>query len=173
MIDSKQKARLLIQQHLNARHAQIVDLTLITGGATNTTYKLKNSLGEFYQVRVGNAKIDRNNEQRLLKATGGGGFIFYDAKNGDGIRTWINGEEPTKAICRSSAFISSFADELYKLQANKIDPEITKRDFYIFEKISDLNNFAAETKKYHEIIEKYKNLPLFLAHNDLRPANLI
>lgn len=174
MNDFKLKAINLFELNMPDGQNEIKTIKNISNGFTNNCYLVMNTKNEKYQVRVGNDKISRNNETIILNALKDkGGFIYYDVNNGNAIKKWFIGKTPSITTCKTNVFLNSFAKELTKLQKLPADNNISKRNFYMFEKIANFNGLKKQFNKYFEIIEKHKNLPLVVSHNDLRPSNLI
>ncbi|WP_033160216.1 protein kinase family protein [Mycoplasmoides alvi] len=174
MNDFKVKAINIFKLYMPNKLSEIKSIKIISNGFTNFSYKVVNTKDQKYQVRVGNKKIDRNNEYAIVnKLKNKGDFIFYDKKNGNAIKKWIDGNIPSIKVCKSDLFLKSFANELFKLQKLDTSVLISKRNFFVFEDIANFNGLKNELKKYHQIIEKYRDLPIVVSHNDLRPSNLI
>ncbi len=176
MTDSQLKddAISIFEANMPKEAAQIKDIRLLDNASTNTSFLVTNTKNKKFQVRIGNPKINRYNESIILKSLKDlGGFIYYNSKNGNGIKVWVDGVNPTVKTCHTPAFIGSFVKELKALQKTVTEDPIMHRDFYVFEKISDFNGLKNQLKKYREIITKYRKLPQVVSHNDLRPANLV
>lgn len=170
----KSVAKEIFEKKFDYKKNKIKSIKLIKKGFTNISYLVIDEHNKKYQVRIGNKKINRNNETVLLKSQPkNGGYIYYDKTNGDGIKSWFEGKNPTIKECQSDAFIKKFAIALKKIQKILPDKKITTRDFHCFEKISDFKGCEYLLKKYKEIIKKYEPMNEVVSHNDLRPENLI
>ena len=88
MQQNKIKAQELFANHMSQPYnKEISSIELISSGFTNQSFKITNIQNAEFQVRIGNTKIDRNNEQLILDALDNhGDFIYYDAKTGNAIR---------------------------------------------------------------------------------------
>lgn len=167
-------AKQIFEENFNHKKNEIKSIKLIKKGFTNISYLIIDSHNKKYQVRIGNKKINRNNETILLKLQPKkGGFIYYDEANGNGIKSWFEGKNPTIKECKSDLFIREFAAALKKFQKVIPDKKISTRNFFCFEKISDFKGCEYLLEKYKEIIKKYEPMNEVVSHNDLRPENLV
>ncbi|WP_027124252.1 phosphotransferase [Mycoplasmoides pirum] len=176
MIDFKLQtsAISLFESHIPNDQNKIKNIKLLQNSSTNISFLITNNKNQKFQVRLGNTKIDRHNESLILNCLKDyAGFIYYNPKNGNAIKTWFEGNNPSIKICRTPLFIQAFSKELKAIHKIPIDKQIFNRDYFVFEKISDFNGLKNQLKKYHEIILKYKKMPQVISHNDLRPANLV
>lgn len=170
----KTLAQQIFEKKFSHTKNKIKSIKLIKKGFTNISYLVIDQNNKKYQIRIGNEKINRNNETLLLKSQPkNGGYIYYDETNGNSIKIWFEGKNPTIKECRSDLFIKEFAATLRKFQKIKPDKKISTRNFYCFEKISNFKGCEKLLKKYKEIIEKYEPMNEVVSHNDLRPENLV
>lgn len=174
MDDFLKKALKLFQEKIPINENNIIHIKKNNQGFTNVSYLITNTKKHKFQVRIGCNKINRNNEKLIINAIKNkGNFIYFDKKTGNAIKKWSKGKNPTIKECKSKVFIKKFAKTLEHFQKIKINSKITQMDYYCFEKITNFFGLKKQLKKYHEIIDKYKNLPLVISHNDLSPKNLI
>jgi thiamine kinase-like enzyme len=104
---------------------------------------------------------------QLLKLTD---FIYYDVSNGNAVKKWISGVNPTKRQISSNSFLKAFAESLMWLHRVKAS-NIVKHNYWdCIEKAKlPLEHKAA----YISLIKDYERMPLVLSHNDLSADNLI
>lgn len=170
----KSLAKQIFEKNFNQGKSKIKSIKLIKKGFTNISYLVIDDHNKKYQVRIGNKKINRNNETILLKSQPkNGGYIYYDETNGNAIKSWFEGKNPTIKECQNDSFIKKFAIALKKIQKIPPDKKITTRDFNCFEKISNFKGCENLLKKYKEIINKHAPMNEVVSHNDLRPENLV
>ncbi|MCF0217652.1 MAG: phosphotransferase [Malacoplasma sp.] len=175
MDDNKSKAIAIFLKNMpNYKMDHILEIKLLTEGFSNVCYYFQtNDLKEFF-VRIGSTKINRLHEYLFLKAFDKlKDYYFYDQNNGDAIRIWYKGECGTFETCRNPIVFENIIKQIKKIQEIKLSQvsQMQVRDFYVFLDICEIEKIYID--EYKKILTQYKDLPLVVSHNDIRPSNII
>lgn len=170
---SKNKALDLFLKQTKYTKSDIKEFNPIHKGFTNISYFVTTNDNKSYQVRLGNAVeiIDRNNELLFLKYGIENQFLYFNNKNGNAIKKWIPGHNPTNQEINSDAFLKAFAATLKKLHSAPISKNMIKHEYELY-----LNQAKLSKKhlvKYTSLLIKYKDMKFVLSHNDLNADNLL
>ncbi len=136
---------------------------------TNKSFKfiLKKTI---FQVRLGcNSLIDRKNELEIYNSLQLP-IIFFDIKNGNMIRPWIDGKKFKKWNNNKIQLLVSRLHEMHNIKNDKI----LNFNAYIFTNllINDKNN--SFYNEYIYLLNKYVNEPKdTICHCDLNPNNIL
>ena len=143
-------------------------------GFTNFSYMFKLKNGEKYQIRIGNNNniVDRNNEYLCLKTIGDKNYIFYDIKNGNSIKKWINGRTLKKKDLKNITHLKNIFNLIDKLHSINIkNTKIKKHDYYIF--LSNVKLSKKYLNLYKKIVDNLSTISWGFSHNDLNLKNII
>ncbi|MDE5553413.1 MAG: phosphotransferase [Malacoplasma sp.] len=155
------------------KEEDILDIQQIHHGFTNKSFLFITKDQNKFQVRLGgsNDVVNRNNEAQIIKALNDGFYLFLD-KDGNAIKKWIEGDKPNFQSFNKKKLLKLLVNEIKRVHAIDISKSsIIKHDYFVFWKKAKLEEKHA--KKYQELYEKYKDLPLVLSHNDINPNNMI
>ncbi len=172
-MDNKVTAISLFVNHTNYIAEDILDINQIHNGFTNISFLIITKNKQKFQIRIGgsNHVVNRKNEERVLKAIHNDTFIYYDNKNGNAIKKWIDGVNP-KFEELDDVFLESLALAIRNLHNTNIkDTNIIMHDPFCFINKAVMGNNHVTT--YRKLLDKYSYLPLVLSHNDINTRNLI
>lgn len=146
----------------------------IHNGYTNSSYYLELKSEEKFQIRLGenNKIVNRLNEANVLKIINEKNYIYYDEKNGNAIKKWIDGRTLNKKDLKNNKILIKIFLEIQKyhnLNINNI--KIMKHDYYSF-----LQNAKIPKKHlmiYKKIVSEFDTIPWGFSHNDLNLDNIL
>lgn len=157
---------------------QIKSCKKVLIGFSNRVFKLTLLDGRAYKVRIAdnNHLISRKNEQEVLKLLPDPNLIVYESSSGNAIYNWIEGKPLS-----SRQLTKDMLEKIVKLATNFHSIPVSKlkgiEEHNHFDTISKVEKEREEYSKffptYKELVEKYKDLPKFLTHNDISLKNLI
>lgn len=165
--------KMFLFQEKHYKESDIIDVKLLSDGFTNVTCFLETKNHDKFAVRIGNELINRKNEWLYIILTKNTDYIYYNISNGNAIKKWIDGTTATKQECLDQSILIQVCDEIKKIQSIESSEiqEMSIKDYYQFMSIAQIDNEIKEA--YKKLLNKYKNLELVIAHNDIRPANII
>ncbi len=169
----RQTANKIFEKNTKYHTYDIAKSSQIHNGYTNVSYYFRTEDGKAFQVRIGNDNnfINRENEKKFLDLVHNSDYIYLNTKNGDAIKKWIIGIHPNKKTAIKLSFIKKLNKKIDKLHAMKLSEDILKHDYNCFLDKSILDERIKQ--KYLSLIDKYKNEPLVMSHNDLNPDNML
>lgn len=146
----------------------------IHNGYTNSSYYLELNSNEKFQIRLGenNKIVNRSNEANVLKAINEENYIYYNDKNGNAIKKWIEGRTLNKKDLKNNEVLLRIFSEIQKyhnLNINNI--EIIKHDYNLH-----LKNAKMPKKHlliYKKIVSEFDTIPWGFSHNDLNLDNIL
>lgn len=164
-------------KHTNYQPHDIVGCNKVSSGFSNTSFHVITKDQNEYQVRFGqhNDIISRSNERAIIQALKLE-LIYYNPTNGDSIRSWIKGKNPTLAIIiQSKQFFPQLVSAIQLIHNTKISDQsgIIQHDNYCFwPQVKNKLNPTLKTY-YQKLTDKYLSLPRVLSHNDVSLLNII
>lgn len=145
----------------------------INQGFTNSTYLIKINKQK-YQIRIGdnNNIVDRKNEYNVLKNIENSLYIYYDVKNGNSIKKWIDGKNLKNRII-SYKLIKFINDEIISLHKTQNVNEILRFDPLVFYENTKNKIDPKYLELYLKLVNNLDNSNLVLSHNDISLVNVI
>lgn len=171
------QAQAFFLKHTDYQTHQIADFKKIALGLSNRTYYVKTTDGCEFQVRMteNNHLISRQCELVIIRVLGLD-FIYYDEVDGNSIRTWIRGHNPTQADIDHN-FLDRLVLAIQPIHATDLalleDKIPLHNDFHFFSIPEVLKLKQEFLDLYTALSHKYAHLPKCLSHNDLSLLNVI
>ncbi len=176
---SKKRAIELFCKYTKVSHKDILKIRRQDEGYSNDSFKISTKSND-YIVRIGkpNSKINRVTEANILKEIAlkqGWKIYYHNPKNGDDVRIWINGTNPTSSQLKSLSFYKLLAkniDEFRNFKFDNVDKKNNYMNYYLYDDFwSKIDNKYHQ--EYNQILKNYQNQPLSFSHNDLTPWNVV
>ena len=173
----KNKALNLFISQTKIQKEEITSIEYLLDGYTNNSFLINTLNGDKYIVRIGSVckHINRKNEYEILEILSKNNesdILYFNHFNGDMIRKFIVGHTPNYQDIHSKTFLNLLAKKISSFHKIKINQKILVNDYYAYKDIKLPIDNKYEIMYYH-LLEKNKNLPLVLSHNDLSPWNII
>lgn len=142
-------------------------------GYTNISYFVVLKNNKKLHVRIGNSSVtNRKNEWLFIKSYHQEKlYLYFNNKNGDYIREWINIPPPTHKDLASSLFIKQLCSAIDDLHKCVFSKKLLKHNYYEFIKYGKLEKDIKQ--QYYTLVNKYKSDKLVLSHNDLSIDNML
>lgn len=146
----------------------------IHNGYTNLSYYLELKSNEKFQVRIGrnNKIVNRSNELNVLNAINEKNYLYYNEKNGNAIKKWIEGRVLNKKDLKNDGILLKIFSEIKKYHNLNIN------NMKIIE--HNYNSFLQNTKIpkkhlliYKKIVSELNTIPWGFSHNDLNLENIL
>ncbi len=166
----KSQALVLFLTKTNYQENEIKKIVCCKSSFTNKSFKfiLKNK--NIFQVRIGcNLSINRKNELEIYNSLQLP-IIFFDTKNGDMIRPWIDGKKFKKWNNNKIELLVPKLHEIHNIKNNKI----LNFNPYIFTDLLNNDKNKHFYNEYVHLLNKYINEPKdIVCHCDLNPNNIL
>ncbi|AFO51967.1 putative choline kinase [Candidatus Mycoplasma haematolamae str. Purdue] len=175
---SKEIARNYFLAHFPQYRAEIRSFRKVIVGFSNQIFKITLLDGRSFKVRLAenNDLISRENEQEVLKLVEDPFLLAYDSSTGNAIYKWIEGEPLRPKVIDRGVLerIIQLARRYHSVPENKLTNILPHDDFDSSDKVDfDRREYNDYFPIYKELVEKYKDLPKVLTHNDISLKNLI
>lgn len=172
-----QRAQKLFLNHTTYQLDQIVTFEKVNLGLSNSTYYVKTIDDKEFQVRIteNNDIISRTCEYAVIQALSVP-YLYYDLENGNSIRTWIHGKNPTNLEI-DHTFLDQLVLAIKKIHQtdlcllNNQVPMHNNKCFYEIPGVQQID--AKFLELYSTLTTKHQDLPKNLSHNDISLLNVI
>ncbi|ADX98027.1 phosphotransferase [Mycoplasma suis] len=175
---AKEIAKKFFLDHFPKYRSQIRSFKKILVGFSNQIFKITLLEGKTFKVRIAenNHLISRKNECEVLKLIKDPYLIYYDESTGNAIYDWVEGDQLKARFIDKKTLkkVIELASKYHSVPSDQLG-NIELHDHFDFS--SKIDKDREEYQKYFpiykELIEKHKDLPRVLTHNDISLKNLI
>ncbi|CCE66780.1 phosphotransferase [Candidatus Mycoplasma haematominutum] len=175
---AKEIAKKFFLDYFPQYRSQIRAFKKILVGFSNQIFKATLLDGRSYKVRVAenNNLISREGEIEVLKWVEDPNLIYYEESTGNAIYNWIEGDQLSVRFINEEMLqkIIELAEKYHKVPVDQLQNVPTHDHFDAASKVDkDRIEYRHYFPIYRELVEKYRDLPLVLTHNDISLKNLI
>ncbi|AGX89031.1 phosphotransferase [Mycoplasma parvum] len=175
---AKEVAKKFFLDHFPKYRSQIRSFKKILVGFSNQIFKIVLLDGRAFKVRIAenNHLISRENELAILKLIEDPYLLAYDKTTGNAIYEWVEGDQLKVRFIDEEILLKviELGNKYHSVPKEKLVDIEEHKHFDFYSKIDkDRMEYQEYFPIYKELIDKHKNLPKVLTHNDISLKNLI